>query len=221
MGLPIFYFLLIVSDFAVYSFWFISCYNTSNKVTFYVTSNILWSMKSYITDMSQRMENISSLIVSEVKIAFGGINQPGWIIFILFYFLNQSMTVYCILAHRAELPSFPLLPLGWGLRLMWLLSAERKKSRMRDSQTRASNLQCVSKLFQLLAAQQRLTPLPSRLLRGLRGGISPNYLLLIQRRRWIQSRARLSLFPFCLHPLFLSSPPPPPPPPYLAIGTTI
>lgn len=37
-------------------------------------------------------------------------------------------------------------------------------------------MECVFKLFQLPSAQQRLTLLPFCLLRGLRGGIRPNYL---------------------------------------------
>lgn len=68
--------------------------------------------------------------------------------------------------------------------------------------------ECVSKLFQLPAAQQWLTPLPFCLLRGLQGGISPNYLY------WSRETVNTKqvLIPFTLlisHPTLSSFHPPP------------
>lgn len=59
--------------------------------------------------------------------------------------------------------------------------------------------ECVSKLFQLPAAQQWMTPLPFCLLRGLQGGISPNYLY------WSRETGEYQAGLDSLHSSYLSS----------------
>lgn len=59
--------------------------------------------------------------------------------------------------------------------------------------------ECVSKLFQLPSAQQWLTPLPVCLLRGLQGGISPNYLY------WSRETGEYQAGLSSLHSPYLSS----------------